>query len=162
MMFTGVPVSASMEPACAEKASGISSWLGARPTRTATTTTTGIRAATAPLTLIRAVRTATSRQITTSSGVRFSPPRLITCCPAQAVTPVESRDSETTKRAAMNSTTGSPKPARAWLRVSRPVAHRERATPSATIPIGTRLDMKATTASARMVKTIATGPTREP
>jgi len=49
------------------------------PTLMATTTTTGIRAATAPLTLIRAVSSATSRQIRMSSIGRFSPPRPITC-----------------------------------------------------------------------------------
>ena len=113
MMFTGVPVRASIEPAWAENASGISIWLGASPTRIATTTTTGTSAATAPFTLIRAVRAATSRQTTTSSGVRFSPPRLITCWPAHAVTPVESSDSETMNRVAMKITVGSPKPASA-------------------------------------------------
>ena len=41
------------------------------PTLIATTTTTGIRAATAPLTLIRAVSSATSRQIRMSSFGRF-------------------------------------------------------------------------------------------
>lgn len=77
-MLTGVPVRASSDPACAEKASGISIRLGVMPARTATTTTTGISAATAPLTLISAVRTATSRQTTSSSLLRLVPPRAIT------------------------------------------------------------------------------------
>ena len=124
----------------------------------ATTTTTGMRAATAPLTLISAVRTATRRQTTTSSGARFSPPRLITCWPAQAVTPVESSDSETMNSVAMKMTVGSPKPASDWFRVSTPVAHSANATPSATMPIGTRFDMNATTASTRIVRTMVTGP----
>ena len=59
--LTGVPVSASSEPAWAEKTSGISSCDGARFSRTAMTTTTGSSAATAPLTLISAVSSATSR-----------------------------------------------------------------------------------------------------
>ena len=54
-MFTGVPVSASSEPACAPNASGSSSCDGERPSRTAVTATTGSSAATAPLTLISAV-----------------------------------------------------------------------------------------------------------
>ena len=45
--FTGVPVSASIDPACAENTSGISSCDVGRPNRIAVTTTTGRRAATA-------------------------------------------------------------------------------------------------------------------
>ena len=52
MMFTGVPVNASMEPACAENASGMSICDGASVARAATTTATGISAATAPSTVI--------------------------------------------------------------------------------------------------------------
>ncbi len=58
--LTGVPVSASSDPACAPKASGSSSCDGERPVRTAITTATGTSAATAPLTLISAVSSATS------------------------------------------------------------------------------------------------------
>ena len=65
MTFTGVPVSASIEPAWAPNTSGISSCDGERPRRTAMTTMTGSSAATAPLTLIRAVRPATSSIIRT-------------------------------------------------------------------------------------------------
>ena len=61
MMFTGVPVSASIDPACAENASGISICDGDRAARVATTTTTGMSAATAPLTLISAVSPATEQ-----------------------------------------------------------------------------------------------------
>ena len=57
--FTGVPVSASIEPACAEKTSGMSNCDEFRLRRTAMTTTTGSKAATAPLTLISAVSSAT-------------------------------------------------------------------------------------------------------
>ena len=52
-----MPVSASIEPAWAAKTSGIRSCDDFRFSRTAMTTTTGSRAATAPLTLIRAVST---------------------------------------------------------------------------------------------------------
>ena len=89
--MTGVPVSASSEPAWAEKTSGISSCEGGRFSRTAITTTTGSSAATAPLTLISAVSSATSRPVSTSSRVRLSSPApAISSCPAQAVTPVRS------------------------------------------------------------------------
>jgi hypothetical protein len=54
-MFTGVPVRVSSEPALAANASGISSFDGAIPARTATTTTTGSKAATAPLMEMKAV-----------------------------------------------------------------------------------------------------------
>ena len=58
--FTGVPVSASIEPACAPNTSGIRSCDGGRFSRTAITTTTGSSAATAPLTLISAESTPTN------------------------------------------------------------------------------------------------------
>ncbi len=61
MMFTGEPVSASIEPAWAAKASGISSRDAGCRVRTAVTTTTGKSAATAPFTLISAVSTAHSQ-----------------------------------------------------------------------------------------------------
>ena len=157
MMFTGVPVSASIDPACAEKASGISICDGDRAARVATTTTTGMSAATAPLTLISAVSTATNRHTTVSSRPRSVPPRAISCCPAHAVTPVESSASPTTKSVAMKMTVGSPKPASAWPRSRMPVSHNETETPIATIPNGIRFDMKATTASARMTNVVATG-----
>ena len=82
----------------------------ARPA-SASITTSGSSAATAPLSVIRAASTAHSRQTATSdaalacSGLpRRSPP-------AQAVTPVESMPSLTTNSVAMKMTTGSPKPA---------------------------------------------------
>ena len=68
--FTGVPVSASIEPACAPNTSGISSCDGNRPVRTASTTTTGSSAATAPLTLMSAVIAATNSIVSTTSRVR--------------------------------------------------------------------------------------------
>ena len=92
-----------------------------------------------------------------SSRPRSVPPRAISCCPAHAVTPVESSASPTTKSVAMKMTVGSPKPASAWPRSRMPVSHNETETPMATIPSGIRFDMKATTASARMTKVVATG-----
>ena len=112
--LTGVPVRASIEPACAEKTSGISSCEGARFNRTAITTTTGSNAATAPLTLISAVSRATSSMVSVRSRARLSSPALaMRSLPAQAVTPVCSRPALTMNRAAMKMTAGSPKPAMA-------------------------------------------------
>ena len=71
--LTGVPVSASIEPECAPKTSGIRSCDGGRFSRTASTTTTGNSAATAPLTLISAERTPTNSIISTISRHRLSP-----------------------------------------------------------------------------------------
>ena len=121
MMFTGVPVRSSIEPACAAKASGISSWEVWIPARAATTTTSGRSAATAPLTLMRAVSPATRRLRMTSRVTRRVPARAMTTFPAQAVTPVASNDSLTTKSAAMKRTVGSPKPESAVDNGSTPV-----------------------------------------
>ena len=134
--LTGEPVSASSEPAWAPKASGSSSWDGDSRSRTAITATTGSRAATAPLTLISAVSTATSSIVSTISRVRLSPAFAISSCPAQAVTPVASSASLTTKSEAMKITVGSPKPASDCSRSSTPVAQSERATPIATTATG--------------------------
>ena len=160
MMLTGVPVSASSEPACAEKASGMSICDGGRPARVATTTTTGMSAATAPFTLMSAVTPATRRHTTSSSGVRFVPARPITWRPAHAVTPVASSASLTTNSEAMKITVGSPKPASACPRSRMPVIHSATETPIATMPSGTRFDMNATMASARMTSVVATGSIR--
>ncbi len=119
--LTGVPVRASMEPACDEKTNGIRSWEGGRPRRTAITTTTGRSAATAPLGVMTAVRSAEVRPISTSSRPRLSPAWAITSWPAHAVTPVVSRPALTTKSAAMKTTTESPRPPRACRRSSTPV-----------------------------------------
>ena len=72
--FTGVPVSASIEPAVGRRtpaASGAARAVGR--SRTAMTTTTGRSAATAPLRLISAVSTATDSMVSTMSRVRLSP-----------------------------------------------------------------------------------------
>ena len=114
-------MSASIEPAWAPNTSGISSCDGDRPRRTAITTTTGSSAATDPLTLISAVRPATSSIIRTSSRVRLSPTRATSSWPAQVVTPEASRPSLTTNSVAMKMTAGSPNPARAWVRSRTPV-----------------------------------------
>lgn len=158
MMLTGVPVSASSEPAWAEKASGMSIWEGGRSALVATTTTTGMSAATAPLTLIRAVRTATRRQTTTSRLERLSPPRASSCCPAHAVTPVESNASPTTKSVAMKMTVGSPKPRERVVEVEDPgQPQRDRDPDRDDAERDARFDMNATTAMTRMSNVIATG-----
>lgn len=158
MMLTGVPVRASIDPACAEKASGISIRDGAIPARAATTTTIGSSAATAPLTLMSAVSTATRTPMTTSSDRRPPPPWVSTCWPAQAVTPVESSASPTTNRVAMKITVGSLKPASAWSRSSSPVRNSDSDTPIATTPSGIRLDMNARTARTRISRVSVTEP----
>ena len=92
--------------------------------------------------------------------MRFVPARPMTCWPAHAVTPVESSDSLTTKRVAMKITVGSPNPASACPRSRMPVSQSATATPIATMPSGTRFDMNATMASARMTSVVATGSMR--
>ena len=65
-----------------------------------------------------------------ASGCR--PRRAISCWPAQAVTPVASSASLTTKSDAMKITVGSPKPPSACSRSRTPVAQSDSATPIAT------------------------------
>ena len=120
--FTGVPVSASIDPACAENTSGISSCDVGRPNRIAVTTTTGRRAATDPLTLISAVSSETISMRRRRRRVRLAPAPAIRICPAHAVTPVASRPALTTNNAAMKMTAGSPRPARACPMSRTPVA----------------------------------------
>ena len=67
MTLTGVPESASSDPALAVNATGIRNRDGGTASRTAMTTTTGSSAATAPVTVISADRTATSSSVSASS-----------------------------------------------------------------------------------------------
>ena len=150
--FTGVPVSASSEPACAEKTSGISSCEELRFSRTAITTTTGSSAATAPLTLISAVSSATSAIVRTSSRVRLSSPApRIRSCPAQAVTPVISSAALTTNSEAMNMHRGI---AEAGQRLPAATARRSPRAPArvaiATMTTGSLFQTNRTTAAAMM------------
>ena len=109
------------------------------------TTTTGSSAATAPLTLIRAVRPATSSIIRTISRVRLSPTRSMSSWPAHVVTPVassaladdEQRRDEDDRRVAE---------ARQRLVRSRtPVKYSARRPRSATSPTGIRFETNAMT-----------------
>ncbi len=77
--LTGDPVSARSEPACAPKASGSRSWDGDMRIRIAISATTGRSAATEPLTLIIAVRAATSSIVSTIIRARLSPDPAISC-----------------------------------------------------------------------------------
>jgi hypothetical protein len=86
------------------------------------TTTTGRRAATAPLTLISAVSSETSTMTRMSNRVRLAPAFATKNCPAYAVTPVASRPALTTNGDARKMTAGSPRPARASPRLRTPVA----------------------------------------
>ena len=122
-----------------------------RFSRTAMTTTTGSSAATAPLTLISAVSSATSAIVSTSSRVRLSSPApRISSCPAQAVTPVISSPALTMKSEAMKMTAGSPKPPSAWSSVRTPVAHSASAVAMATMTTGSLFQTNRTTATAMM------------
>ena len=126
------------------------------------TTTTGRSAATAPFTLIRALRTPTKPIISKISRVRLSPACLIKSCPAQAVTPATSSPALTTKSAAMKMTAGSPKPARLWFRVRIPVAQSDSAAPRQTAMTGTRSQMNSTMMAVMMAKTIQISLTAPP
>ena len=123
--------------------------------RTASTTTIGSSAATAPLTLINAVRPAHSSIITTIKRPRSPPTRLIIRSPAHVVTPVASRPSLITNSVAMNTTDASPKPLIAWSSVSTPVAYSVRAAPMATISTGKRFQTNSTTSAPSTLKLIA-------
>ncbi len=153
--FTGVPVSASSDPECAANTSGISSCDGARPSRIAITTTTGSSAATAPLTLISAVSTATSVIMRTISRTRLCPAWAINPCPAHAVTPVASRPALTTNSDAMKMTAGSPSPPSDSRRSSTPVKYNASAVNRATSTTGMRSHTNRTTIPTTIAKVIA-------
>ncbi len=160
--MTGVPVSSSIEPQCAPNTSGIRSWLGERPSRTAITTTTGSSAATAPLTEISALSTPTSSIMNTISRVRLVPACVIRSCPAQAVTPVTSSPALSTNSEATKIVAGSPKPASAWFSVSSPLAHSASAQPRQTITTGKRSHMNSATTAPMMAKTVQISLTSNP
>ncbi len=151
--FTGVPVRASWEPACAANAIGSRSCDVACRWRTAVTTTMGSRAATAPFTLMMAVRPAANSIVKTTSRRGLSPARAVRRWPAQAVTPVASRAVLTTKSVAMKTTVGSPKPSSVWLMSMTPAARSVSDAPSATISTGSRFQMKRTTVTPRTPRT---------
>ena len=119
--FFGVPVRASLEPAPEAKASGIRYLEGVSPIRSASRTTTGTKAATAPLMLMSGLRRATMRTVRTDSFRGLSPTTRDSHWPTQAVTPVVSSPTATMNSPAMKMITGSPKPAKAWFRSTRPV-----------------------------------------
>ena len=131
------------------KRAGIRALDGGVPERTATSTTIGINAATAPLTPISAVTRATISIITTISRRVLSPAMATILCPAHVVTPVESRPSETTNRQAMKITVGSPKPAKASSTEITPVAASVSGAETATTSTGTLFHTKRTTRPAR-------------
>ena len=137
-----MPVSASIEPACAPKTSGMRSCDGGRFSRTASTTTTGSSAATAPLTLMIAESTPPKSIISTISRKRLAPEPRASTCPVQAVRPVFSSAPETTKSEVTKIVAGSPKPASAWLSVRTPVAQSAMAQPTQTAMTGSRSQMK--------------------
>ena len=149
-----MPVSASIEPEWAPNTSGISSCEGARRRRTAITTTTGSRAATAPLTEISAESTPTNSMVSEISRARLSPAPRIRNCPAQAVTPVFSSAALTTNSTVTKIVAGSPNPARLWLRVSTPVAQSDSAQPTQTAITGSRSQTNRTMTPTMMANTI--------
>jgi hypothetical protein len=111
--FTGDPVRARIEPACAAKTIGIKSCEGERLSCTAITTTTGSSAATEPFRLMSAVSDEHSSMMSMIWRTRLSPAFSISSCPAQAVTPVTSSPALTTNSEAMKIVVESPSPARA-------------------------------------------------
>ncbi len=133
---------------------------GDEPMRVAMTTTTGTSAATEPFGVMKAVSTATSSIVSTSSRRALPPPRTTSSRPSQAVTPPAFRASLTTNRLAMNTTVASPNPANACGRVSTPVAYSVNAAPMATSSTGSRFHTNSTTTTPRTRKLIATGLTR--
>src|SRR5262245_31529070 len=149
MTLTGVPVRVSSDPACAPNASGMSSCDGDHLRRIAISTTTGRRAATDAFTVTSAVTSATSTIITVRMRAREPPTRSTSWCPAQVVTPLASSPPLTTKSEAMNTTVGSPKPARACSRSRTPVPQSASATPTATAATGNRSHTKTATVTAR-------------
>src|SRR4051812_42570574 len=120
------------------------------------TTTTGSSAATAPLTLISAVRPATSDIIRTSRRVRDSPACAIRDWPAQVVTPVASSPALTTNSEAMKITAGSPSPASDSCSVVTPVKYSASAVARDTRTTGKRSQINSTTIAMTIAKVTVT------
>ncbi len=142
--FTGVPVSASIEPACAEKDQRHQQLRGVRFRRTAMTTTTGSKRRHRAVDADQRGRAARPGSMVSNEQARRGFPRrpAMSSWPAQAVTPVTSKPALTTNSDAMKITAGSPRPASAWLSVSTPVAQSASATPIATMTTGNRSTRK--------------------
>ena len=143
--LTGLPVRTSRPPALPANANGMSRRDGGNERRSAMTTVIGSKAATLPLSPIRAVSPALSSINNSRSRVAPSPARCTSDCPTQVVTPVASRPSLTTKRAPIRMTAGSPKPANDCCIVSTPSPYSASAAPMATSSTGSRFQMNSTT-----------------
>ena len=121
-MLTGDPVSTRSDPACAAKASGMSSLEVGRPIRAAITTIIGSSAAIAPFGVITADSAAHRTSTKTTSRVGCPRAARTSRWPAHVVTPLASSASLTTNSDAMNRTVGSPKPATASSSETTPAA----------------------------------------
>lgn len=115
----------------------------------------GSKAATAPLTLMTAVRNAVKIMMRTISRVLLSPAYLTSNPPIQVVIPEASIASATTKSAAMRMTVPEPKPEKASSMLIIPVANKSRATPRATISTGSLFQTKMTFVIARIISMVA-------
>src|SRR6478735_5924224 len=162
MTLTGLLASMNSPLPLPAKARGMSICDGGCPIRMASTTTSGSSAATDPLSVISAVRTAHSRPTASTSRARLSPALATMSWPSQVVTPVESMPSLTTKSVAMNTTTGSPKPASTASTGSSPVAHSASIVRMATTPTDSRFQTKRTMTAPRMTRVRAASSTGQP
>ena len=154
--FTGVPVRASIEPAWAAKASGISSWLVGRRWRRASTTTIGSRAATAPLTLMIAVseRRQEHHRDEQPPPVAAGDGRQLLARPRRHARRVEGR-ADDEQRGDEQRPSGRRSRRAACPRSSTPVAASVSEAPIATISTGKRFQTKRTTVPASTHSTIA-------
>ena len=118
--------------------------------RTATITAMGSSAATVPFSPISAVRPALSNMVNTRRRRELPPDFSTSIRPSHVVTPVASRPSLTTKRAAIRITAGSPKPASDSSKVSTPLKKSASAAPTATSSTGKRFHTNSTTTAARI------------
>ena len=124
----------------------------------ATVRTRGMNMATIAEELMNAPNPPASVMISTIKRVSLPPPNFITASPRRCTTPVFTRASPTIKIAAIRTTTGSPKPARASCGVSTRESMSASTTRMATMSTRGRPHANSTMAPPNMPKTISIGP----
>jgi hypothetical protein len=120
--------------------------------RSASRTTTGTSAATAPLWLISGLSRAAISSVNRESFNGLDPTARDSHWPTHAVTPAASRPAATTNRPAMKMMTVSPKPENTWSSGRMPEKNNASGTISATSITGRRPQTNRPTTAAMMAK----------
>lgn len=150
-----VPIKVSMPLIRAATLSGIMSRLGAVPVLCAMRSAIGMKMATTPVELITEPRSATTSIRSERSRVSLRPAFATNQSPRRWATPVLTRPSPMTKRAAIRTMLGSAKPVSVSGTVSTPVNGSATIINSATASMRGRLIANMTTAATSRARTMA-------